>query len=442
MAGATSSGLAHVVRPLLLAACASAVAWSAPAAAQSIDGGLLGSEFRPTADRGRNVSVRDRERPEFEATGIRAGSFDIFPRAEIGVGYSDNVYALETNRIDDAFLVFDPSILVDSDWGAHDVALYAAGRFREFASETAKNEEGFTLRGEGRLDIDRVTSANGGLSIDKLYEQRTSGSFPIDALASVPFYRTVGYGRLTRQNGRVRTILGGDVTWLKFDNVIGLNGRVLDQKDRDRQVDRVVARIDYAFSFDAAVFGQVSYADTDYDRPLAIGLANRDGNETRIIGGLSFDLTALIRGEAGIGYVDRNYNSPLFPDIGGVVAEVRLEYFLSGLTTVSGAVRRYIEDSNVIGSGGYYATVGNIGVDHELLRNLILSAKVAYERDDYRGIVRHDDIWAVNGGARYLVSRSIGLGFDFGYLSRRTDAPLFGAQFDEVRASTSVIFQR
>jgi hypothetical protein len=189
-------------------------------------------------------------------------------------------------------------------------------------------------------------------------------------------------------------------------------------------------------------FGQLSYSDTDYERPLAVGLPNRDGEELRVIGGASFDLTALVRGEIGLGYVRRSYAAPIYPDMGGLAAEARFEYFASQLTTLSAAVRRYVEDSNIVGSGGYYATNLSLGVDHELLRNLLLNASAAYEFDDYRGVIRSGDVFSLGGGARYFVSRSVGIAFDLGYLKRHNDDPVYGLSFDEFHGSVSLILQR
>jgi hypothetical protein len=406
-----------------------------------LQGSLLGSEYAPPADRGRNTSVLERERPEYEARGIREGSFLIFPRIVIGGGYSDNVYGLTTNEQDDAFLAVDPSVSVESQWGRHALTFQGGGRFRRFAEETPKNETGFNAAANGRLDIDRATTFNAGASIQKLYEQRASGSFPVDALASVPFYRTSGFGRLTRQGGPIRGILGIDYDRLSFKNVRAIGGGTLVQRDRNRDVIRATGRADYALTPDISAFGQLSYATVEYERPLANGLANRDGKEGRVSAGVSFDLTALIRGEVGVGYIRRAFDSGLYPDIGGVAAEARVEYFVTPLTTLSAVGRRYIEDSNILGSGGFYANVISAGVDHELLRNLLLNGRVEYESDDFQGIVRKDGIFSVSGGARYFMNRNVGVGIDAGYIDRRSNDNRFGIEYKEFHGSLSFTVQ-
>ena len=423
-------------------AVASLLAGIATPASAQLYGPILGSEFQPSSDRGRNTSVLERERPEYEAIGIRAGSFNIYPRVDIGTGYSSNVYGLTTDPKDDVFFVLDPSISAESDWGTHAVSAEAGARLRRFASESSKNETGYFARTDGRIDISRDLSYATGTSFEKLFEPRSSGSFPVDALASVPYYRTFAYGRLTRQGGRVRSILGVDFTHVDFDNVEAIGGGTLNQKDRDRSVARVTGRADYAVTPDVSLFGQLSYAKTDYERPLVIGLANRDGDEVRAIAGASFDLTALVRGQIGLGYVKRSYHSPIYPDLGGLAAEARFEYFVTELTTMTAAVRRYIEDANIVGSGGYYVTNMSVGIDHELLRNLLLNARAEYEFDDYRGVVGNGKGLSLSTGARYFANRSVGVAFDLGYLERKSNDPLIGQSFDEFHGTVSLILQR
>lgn len=433
----------HLVRcgdRLLLILASAAVFAAAPAAAQ-LQGPLLGSEFSPPSDRGRNTSVLERERPDYEAPGIREGAFLIYPKVVVGGGYSSNVYGLKTDKADDAFLAVDPSVFVESQWGTHALNLEAGGRLRRFADETPKNESGYFARANGRLDIDRATSYEGGTSIEKQYEQRSSGSFPVEALASIPFYRTNVYGRFTRQGGRIRGIVAADYNHLAFDNVRALGGGILNQEDRDRSVVRVTGRGDYAVTPDIAAFGQASYSTIDYERRLSNGLGNRDGDEFRIAGGSSFDLTALIRGEIGVGYVRRTFDSGIYPDFSGVAVDATIEYFASQLTTVSARARRTVEDSNIVGSGGYFSNVASIGVDHELLRNILLNARLDYEIDDFNGIDRRDKVFSANAGVRYFMNRNVGVAFDAGYTDRNSDDPRQGIEYDEFHGAVSLILQ-
>ena len=42
--------------------------------------------------RDRNVSVKDRPHPEYEALGVRWGSFHAYPKVQADVGYDSNIF--------------------------------------------------------------------------------------------------------------------------------------------------------------------------------------------------------------------------------------------------------------------------------------------------------------------------------------------------------------
>lgn len=411
------------------------------AAAQS-QGPLLEQEFTPPSDRGRNTSVLDRERPEFEARGIRQGTFLVFPKLEVGAAYSSNVFGLSNRAIGDAFLTVDPSLSVQSQWSTHSLSVNSSARIRRFATETPKNETGFQERLDGRIDFDRRTTLAGGTVFERLYEQRSSGSFPADALASSSFYRTKVFGRLAREEGSLRSILAADYTHLTFDNVAALNGGVLDQKERNRDVLLLTGRVDYALTPDASVFGDGSYSTIDYQRRLLTGADNRDGDEMRISGGASFDLTALVRVAVAAGYVRRRFYSALYGGFGGLTVEARVEYFVSQLTTLSATARRYVEESDFVGSGVYYSSALSFGVDHELQRNLLLNVHANYEIDDFQSVARRDDIMSATAGARYFAGQGWGLRSEVAYLKRNSDDPRQGIRYDEFKGALSLILQR
>ena len=77
--------------------------------------------------------------------------------------------------------------------------------------------------------------------------------------------------------------------------------------------------------------------------------------------------------------------------------------------TITVAAGRTIEDTPTTGVGGYLASSGSIGVDHELLRNVILNARVTFGRDEYEGIDREDTRVGLSVGGTYLINRNLGV---------------------------------
>ena len=62
-----------------------------------------------------------------------------------------------------------------------------------------------------------------------------------------------------------------------------------------------------------------------------------------------------------------------------------------------------------------------LGVEHELLRNVILAANVGYTRDDFSGINRTDDTISAGGGVNYLLNRNFSIGAGYNFTTRSSD---------------------
>lgn len=431
----------HTAIALSFGATALGVLVSGDAAAQSVDENLVTPNLPLVYDRGRNVSVLQRERPDYQALGISAGSFILYPKLETGIGATSNAYQAEPAE-GDFYASIAPSILAASNWSNHELVFNGGARIKRFFDETPRNETNYTLDLSGRLDASRIASISTNIRTARATEPRASAVSPQDAIDAVQYQQT-GTGIAAKLTGtKLRGQLAVNADTLTFFDVRTFGGTIRDQRSRNQTLLRVTGRGEYAASPDTAVFVQGGYIRTRYDIALAPGIANRDSNEVSVLGGATFDLAALVRGAVGIGYVRRSYESPRYRDIGGVAAEAQVEYFFSQLTTFSLNLRRTVQDSAFNNSSGYFATAGALRVDHELLRNLLLNAQAAYEVDKFPLDTGTIHITRFSGGARYLANRSLGFGFLLGHDKRSSSGAVGLGAFNETRGLLSVVVQR
>ncbi|WP_267414463.1 MULTISPECIES: outer membrane beta-barrel protein [unclassified Sphingomonas] len=415
---------------------------SGEAAAQTVDENLITPNLPLEFDRGRNIGVLQRERPEYQAVGVPLSSFTLYPKVEAGVGFSDNAYQISGGSVSDGFVMLSPSVTASSNWAVNQLTLDANYRAKRYFSETPRNENNYSVGANGRLDITRSWTLDTQLRTARNTEPRASAASPQDAADSVQYQQTSGGIGTTFSGARVRGQLTANFDTLSFDDVKNFAGGTLDLGNRDQTVLRTTGRGEFAISPDTSLFAQVGYTDTSYDQQLLPGVANRDSNEINVLGGATFDLSALIRGAVGVGYVDRRYDAPIYKDLSGIAAEAKVEYFPSQLTTLGVTVRRTVQDSYFFNSSGYFATAAAFRVDHELLRNLLLNAQVAYEVDDFTENAGTIKIFRVSGGGRYLLNREFGLGFVIGHDKRSGTGSVATNTFNETRALISVIVQR
>lgn len=412
------------------------------AMAQSVDDNLITPNLPIEFDRGRNTGVLQRERPEYQALGVRLSGFTVYPRVEGGIGYSSNAYQISSNQVGDGFVLLNPSVTANSNWSVHDLNLDASYRAKRYFSETPRNEDNYSIGANGRLDVTREWTIGTRLRTARATEPRASAASPQDAIEAVQYNQTSGGIDANYTGAKLRAQLAANYDTLSFSDVRTFSGTTLQQNNRDQTLLRGTARGEYAISPDTSVFAQFGYTDTRYDRPLFVNVANRDSDEKTFLGGATFDLSALIRGAVGVGYTSRDYDAPIYKDVSGLAVEAKVEYFFSPLTTIGLTARRSVQDSYFFNSSGYFATAGAVRVDHELLRNLLLNAQAAYEVDDFVQNAGSIKIFRVSGGARYLLNREFGFGFLIGHDNRSGSGAVRVNTFNETRALFSVIVQR
>lgn len=428
-------------RAITLVAALGGALLPAAALAQT-DTSLIQTPLPIEYDRGRNVSVVEQSRPDYDALGIRAGGVLIYPRIDFGLGFSNNVYLTDGGEESDGYASIAPSLRVRTDWSRHQIIVNGGARLRRYFSNSPRNQNEWNINALGRLDVGNAFTVTAEGQAARVQEDPFSGQ-TASTLATLSSYRRTFAGlRGEYREGRVRAQVGYNHQTFDFNSIELDDGIRFDQSDRDRDIDQVSGRFEYALSPSAAVYGQVDYNDTEYSQRLAPGSLDRDSTGYRALAGLSLDLSGFFRGIAAIGYTHRDYDSMALGDVSGVSAEARLEYFRSELTTFTLGLRRVIEDSNLGNTGAFFDNYASLRVDHELLRNLLLNAEIDYGIQDYIDSPQRSRTLRGRGGARLLLSRSLAAGADLSYGSRRLRGFGFESNINEFEAGVSLTLQR
>lgn len=393
-------------------------------------------------DKGRNVSVMQRARPDYDSIGIRTGSFNFFPEVTTALGYSTNIYNSDTDKKGAAYALVIPAFRLESDWSRHQVKLQGNVQAQRFFSESKRNQTPWNLAGLAALDIGPSVRLTPEVQVGRQYENAFTGATTADRAVLSNYFRAYGGLRGEYSAGQTKLTFAVDDTVYDFSDVTLPAGTVIDQGDRDRKIFRVTGQGQYAFTPSAAAYVQLTYADTNYDRLLANGSANRDSKGYRVIGGLNFDLAGLMRGTIGVGYTKREYRSPLYDDVSGLSVEGKLEYFPSELTTITVAARRVLEDSSIGSNSAFFDNRGLVQVDHELLQNLILSAYGEVSRQNYVDSPLNADIYRIGTTANYLASPSLRFNVRLSYTDRSVNRTDLGNDFNETIAQVGVTLKR
>ena len=371
--------------------------------------------------RDRNVAVTQRGRPELEALGIRAGTMMVYPKLQGDLGYDSNVRADENGENSDTYARFTPSVDVESDWSRHSLRGSAEAGFTRYTDLTDENSETYRVGASGRVDVQRETQLTGGADYARQFEPRTASNTPQAIADPIEYDSRSGYVGVAHIFNRLRVTGRLDAVELDYDDGRSIGGAVVDQDDRDQTTYETLARLDFAISPATALFGRVSWNDRQFDDPGSLRTPNRDSSGFNAIVGANFELSNLIRGEAGIGYLKQEYDNPLYGELSGLSANARLEYFASPLLTLGLTGDRSVGDSGIVGTAGFLSTTLQVTADYELRRNIIVGARLGRAVEEFDTIDRENARIFGTLRATYLMNRRFGLTASYDFESRNSD---------------------
>lgn len=391
--------------------------------------------------RDRNVSVRQRPHPGYEAMGLRAGAFMIWPKVTATVERNDNIFATATNEQDDTIFHIVPEASLQSTWSRHALSAYARAMVHRFSDFSTEDTEDYSVGANGRIDVLRTAQINAGADWSRLTEPRTTATSEGQA-RPVQYELTSAYLSGAREFNRLRASSRLGVQHFTYLSTPGNT----PQDDRDRTVTSLSGRADYAVSPDTALFVQVTGNKRAYrlNNPPAAAFpnfVNRDSDGVEVLAGANFEVSALVRGELGVGYLSQSFDNNAFGDINGLGARGQLEWFPTQLVTLTLTGSRTIEDAGIPGSSGYLSS--NLGgqVDYELMRNVILTGKAGWGEDDYKGIDRNDKRTTAGLSATYLMNRRLGVTVSYDYSKQKSGGVDGGNDFSVNRVGATLTVQ-
>lgn len=378
-------------------------------------GGLCAQELGvlkqpPQYSRGRNTTVLERAKPGWDPIPMHVGAFYVFPEVALQAATTSNQKKVPSGEESDTFFRVRPGIRIASHWSRHGLGLDAWAARQVYSKASEDNSTEYNVNGRGRIDILRDFYLDAEIGHARLLSSRLDPEVPVDAIE--PVYKTQDSAslRLTRTVSRMQVALAATAQTDNFGLIARSSGGAYNFNLRDRDYVSYGGRVSYAVSPDFAVFGAV-LADKA-ERPNST-VGSLDAKSVSVVGGANFDLSNLARGEIGVGYLKQTYDRTGAKTDSGVAVNAELQWFPTQLTTVSLAGGRRTSPSFDIESPGGIDKSASVSVDHELLRNVIVSGRAAYVDTDYAIIDRRDKQTRLGAGVGYRMNRN--LRFDLGY---------------------------
>ncbi len=394
--------------------------------------------------RDRNVSVLERPRPGYQAKGIPLGGFTAFPKLELGVQDNSNIYATPSNARSDAIGLINPEVDIVSNWSRNALQAFARGASRQYASKSSETTTDYEFGGSGRLDAGE-TSVKAGGDYGYYAAPRSASlagnTISLQTVHPIQYYQ--GDLNVGAEHTFNRVRVSGGVVYSTFDyqNAVDNSGTTIVESAFNHNTVTGTGKVEYAVSPNTAMFVTGSVNSVSYGTLVSPTSQSLNSSGETVDVGVNFDLSHLVRGEVQIGYLHQTYAEANLGASSGFNALGKVEWFPTQLTTVTFSGSRAVNASTLANAPAYIAGVVSGEVDHELLRNVILSGSVRYEADDYHGIDRHDKDTDFTLGANYLMNRAVGFRLAYDYLDQTSAGAFAAPSFNISKVTLSTVLQ-
>lgn len=382
----------------------------------------------PRVERPDQRTPSAREAENYDARGVRLGSFLLFPALELDEAFNDNVFAASSGSGPTAsFLqIIRPSAELRSTWSNHMLNVYARGNIGFYTNASTQNYQDVSLGADGRFDIQRNWNTYGGASFNRKHEDPGLPN-TVSGPANVTIYNQLTgsagyYQKVNRLSGRAE--FGVD-NYNYFNNGLGVAQGVVPNSDRNRTELRESLRLGYEFLDGYEVWTRGSLNQRMYQTPVdATGFA-RNSNGWDVVGGITLNLGGLTTAEAFAGYLQQNYVNQGTPPLQGPQFGLLAYWNPQKELWIKPYVRRTVNEAAYVGDSGYLNTAMGFNANYNLRPNIRLNALADYTIADYQSFSstnsRYDQYVTLGASAMYLPVPQFFIGPSYQYVYRSSN---------------------
>jgi len=372
----------------------------------------------------------------YDAKGVRVGSFMLFPTMELDEAFNDNIYASSaaTGRTGSFIQIVKPSVELRSDWSNHMLNFFARGGFGFYSADSTQNFQDFSVGANGRVDIQRNWNVYGGGSFSRGHEElgtpnTATGTFQPNIYnqlsANVGYFQQLGFFKVT---------LDGRLDNYNYqNNANGPAQGVILNSDRNRTEFRESLRLGYEFIRGLELWARGSLNQRRYDSGVDSSGFDRNSTGWDGVVGLALDFGGITAIEVFGGYIEQDYADGRFQT-------VRVPTF--GLTgywrplrelLVKPFVKRTVDDTALATASGYLSTAAGVDVDYNLRPNVKLSGHGDYSIADYQAASdssnRYDQYVTLRASVLYYPTANFFVGPSYQLVHRSSNQ--FNSDYDQ-----------
>lgn len=365
----------------------------------------------------RGVTVGNRPRRDYDPLGVRLGAFRLDAFAEAGPGFDSNLFGDRRAARADGFAADAAGFNLESGWGRHAAGI--AGNFegRQYFRNGDLNFQDFDIGGFGRYDLSADSALEGRYRHYRQHLDVSSTDVQAAGISRPVPYDTdeVQVTGRTRFN-RLGLLADGSYRAYRFqDATFGGVRSQLSVNDFDSTVGALGAS--YLLAPGRSVTTLIRLQDISY---TAGGTArDRDSFTWEALAGFEYDFDGVWQGRVAFGWRQRDYKGPI-RSLSGPAVEGQLTYVPTQLTTLRLNIARTIEESIRLDAVSYDRTRFGLAIDHEYLRNVILTAELRFDIREYQSPKQTAADGQLLLAVRWQLNRGVALVGSYAYANRFT----------------------
>jgi hypothetical protein len=318
----------------------------------------------------------------YEPVGIRTGSFLLKPSVEVSRGYDNNPSHI-ANGPSSGYTVVESNLKAQSQWSQHELGLDLRGSYSDYDKLSSLNRPLLDAKVHSRIDVSRDTAINTEERLFVSTDYPGSPNLPV-GFAKLPI--STSYGAtigLTQRFNHLELNVKTTVDRTQYQATPLTDGTTSPNQDRDFNQFGGAVRASYEVFPGVKPFvelaGDTRIHDLQFDRD---GL-QRDSKALTPRVGTTFDIARSLTGEVSVGYLERKFQDPTLPTLGGLVADASLIWNATGLTTATLTASSKADETVLADVSGVFRRDVGLQVDHALRRWLIWTVRAGIGFDEY-----------------------------------------------------------
>jgi len=317
----------------------------------------------------------DEERPYVLST------FTVFPKFEIDLVHTDNLFRASANERADIITVFRPIVSVQSDWDNHFLVFTGQAEIGRHLDNTIEDYEDYSLSSALTLDVDDFTTATGNVGYSRSHGQRGDIDDP-GQQQGTDVQHDVSFGISGSRAIPDGLELDGSLTASRI--TVDDNGP-LDNSDRARTDYKTNVRVGWEIEEGTSVFVQPAATFSRYHQKLDNFGVNRDFNDYEMTAGMRLDPSPITFLEFLAGLTHRQFEDASFQDGTDYLLRGVFLWNPTSVTTLNGSIDQSFTPASTPGVSGTLTRTYKSSVDWTPRDPLILTAQGTFRTDDFEG---------------------------------------------------------